>query len=412
MSKITFEKKKDRITIINRLTYPETVNERVNNAIAAGMYEGFLPVSIRRKWKETQVECVIQGLIPLGQYFGGIVTRNMFLDFVHEIALLVKLCEKNMINANNLDLQTDKIFIDPYTKSIKCIFWPVVNNQRGNPPHLFLKQLPFELQFNPLEDNGYLETYKAFFDGVTPFSVNNFDKMVLMLSGKKTAEDYTVLTGPLMNSLGDNGHSEENDVNEKRKTGIEYDPFADQYEDSKNHKEGQKIDDEENAVFCSSCGTKNQSGSNFCIQCGETLQKEAPPEPEWNGNDDSGDYDMMILGDDYSGTTVLGYEDAEEPVYPTLTRLKTNESYLVNKSILKIGSGKHSSDVYIGDNHYISRSHADIVTHENRYFIVDQKSTNKTYVDGTVVPAGKEIELFPGTKIRLANEDFIFNIEF
>ena len=93
----------------------------------------------------------------------------------HEIALLIKNCEKNMVNANNLDLQNDKIFVDPQTKSVKCIFWPVVNNQRGNPPHLFLKQLPFELNFNPHEDNDYLETYKAFFGGINPFSVNSFE---------------------------------------------------------------------------------------------------------------------------------------------------------------------------------------------------------------------------------------------
>ena len=132
MSKITFENKKGKITIINRLSYPETVNERVYNAIASGMFEGFLPVSIRQKRKETRIECVVQGLIPLTQYFNGIVTKKMFLDFVHEIALLIKNCEKNMVNANNLDLQNDKIFVDPQTKSVKCIFWPVVNNQRGN----------------------------------------------------------------------------------------------------------------------------------------------------------------------------------------------------------------------------------------------------------------------------------------
>ena len=191
MSKITFENKKGKITIINRLSYPETVNERVYNAIASGMFEGFLPVSIRQKRKETRIECVVQGLIPLTQYFNGIVTKKMFLDFVHEIALLIKNCEKNMVNANNLDLQNDKIFVDPQTKSVKCIFWPVVNNQRGNPPHLFLKQLPFELNFNPHEDNDYLETYKAFFDGFNPFSVNSFDRMVLRLSGKKSTGGHT-----------------------------------------------------------------------------------------------------------------------------------------------------------------------------------------------------------------------------
>ena len=402
MSKITFEKKKDRIRIINRLTYPETVNERVNNAIAAGMYKGFLPVSVRHKWKETQIECVVQGLIPLGQYFSGIVTKKMFLDFVHEIALLIKLCENNLINANNLDLQTDKIFIDPNTKSIKCIYWPVVNNQRGNPPHLFLRQLPFELNFNPLEDNGYLETYKVFFEGVTPFSVNNFDKMVLTFSGKKATGDRTVPTGPLSVNSGGTGYPEMKDDEQKRKREIEYDPFADRPVNNEHHKIERRTNHEHNNGFCSICGTKNQSGSNFCVRCGRSLRKDNSEETGRDGNDDV---------NDCSGTTVLGDDGSEGPVFPTLIRLKTKESYPVDKPTLRIGSGKRTVDVFINDNKYISRSHADIITREDRYFIVDRNSTNKTFVNGKVLPPGKEVELFSGTKICLANEEFDFNVE-
>lgn len=337
MSKITFENKKGKITIINRLSYPETVNERVYNAIASGMFEGFFPVSIRQKRKETRIECVVQGLIPLTQYFNGIVTKKMFLDFVHEIALLIKNCEKNMVNANNLDLQNDKIFVDPQTKSVKCIFWPVVNNQRGNPPHLFLKQLPFELNFNPHEDNDYLETYKAFFGGINPFSVNSFDRMVLKLSGKKSSAGRATPSGALDGDA--KSEKKENDV--KKKVNIEYDPFA----------------------------------------------------------DNSG------------GTTVLGYDYPEKPVYPTLTRLRTEESYSVDKPTFRIGTEQSYCDLFICDNNYISRSHADIVTRDDRYYIVDRNSTNKTFVDGKVISAEKEIEIFAGTQIRLANEDFTFNIE-
>ena len=29
-------------------------------------------------------------------------------------------------------------------------------------------------------------------------------------------------------------------------------------------------------MFCTACGTKNQSNSNFCKQCGQALEKAAP----------------------------------------------------------------------------------------------------------------------------------------
>lgn len=408
MSKITFENKKGKITIINRLSYPETVNERVYNAIASGMFEGFLPVSIRQKRKETRIECVVQGLIPLTQYFNGIVTKKMFLDFVHEIALLIKNCEKNMVNANNLDLQNDKIFVDPQTKSVKCIFWPVVNNQRGNPPHLFLKQLPFELNFNPHEDNDYLETYKAFFGGINPFSVNSFDRMVLKLSGKKSTGGHTTPSEALSGSLGGEVKSEKKGTDINKNANIEYDPFSDNSGSADKQKE---ILNDANGVYCSFCGTKNQNSSNFCIQCGTKLKNDEEDIESLPNGGDSIDSGTIVLGNDSGGTTVLGYDDPEKPIYPILTRLRTKETFYVDKPSFRIGTEQRYCDLFICDNNYISRSHADIITRNDRYYIVDHNSTNKTFVDGKVIPSEKEIEIFSGTQIRLANEDFTFNIE-
>ena len=191
MSKITYEEKKGKIIIVNKLAYPEAVNERVYNAIVSGMLDGLVPITIRQKRKETRLECVVQGMVPLSQYFGGVVTKKMFLDFVHAVAVQVKTCEKNMINVNNLDLHKDLIFIDPQTKRVKCIYWPIVNNQRETSPGVFLKSLPGDLNFYQNEDKRYLETYNAFFTGVNPFAVNGFDKMILQLSGRQATGSFS-----------------------------------------------------------------------------------------------------------------------------------------------------------------------------------------------------------------------------
>lgn len=405
MSKITFENKKGKITLINKLSYPEAVNERVYNAIAAGMFEGFLPVSIHQKRKKTRIECVAQGLIPLTQYFNSIVTRKMFLDIAHEIALLMKCCEKSMVNANNLDLQNDKIFVDPQTKSVKCIYWPVVNNQRGNPPQLYLKQLPFELNFNPLEDNDYLETYKAFFEGINPFSVNNFDRMVLSLSGEKLGHAAPPV------ALGGNAEVEKKEANTKKKRNIEYDPFADDAGRADERKAERKIMCDANCVYCSSCGAKSSVNANFCAQCGFRLKKRRQVEERSTKDNNTVAFGAMLPGIDAGGTTVLGYDAPDEPVYPTLIRLRTEKAYFVDKPIFRIGAKQEYCDLFILDNNCISRSHADIITRGNRHYIVDRNSTNKTFVNGKAIPAEKEIEIFSGTQIRLANEDFVFSIE-
>ena len=410
VSKISFEKKKDKITIINRLSYPEAVNERVYNAILSGMFEGLLPVCIKQKRKEIRIECVIQGLIPITQYFDGVVTKKAFLDFVHAIALQIKECEKNMINANNLDLQNDKIFIDPLTKKVKCIFWPIVNNQRDNPPYLFLKQLPFELNFGLRGDNEYLETYKSFFNELTPFSVNSFDRMILRLSGKSDTGGRVVPSGALADKFRDEKSSEMNKSEEGKGMRIEYNPFIADNCDKENDSELPSISEPKYA-FCTSCGAKNQAGSNFCIRCGTRLYWKSKVEIDTSPQKEVIDPGTTVLGDNFGGTTVLGFDEPDEPTFPVLIREKNEESFSVDKPVFRIGTEQKYCDLFIRDNNYISRSHADIVTRDDRYYIIDRNSTNRTFVDGKVIPAEKEVEIFPGTKIRLANEDFTFNIE-
>lgn len=107
---------------------------------------------------------------------------------------------------------------------------------------------------------------------------------------------------------------------------------------------------------------------------------------------------------------MLGANGPEELAFPYLIREKTEEKISVDKPSFRIGKENSYCDYFVSDNNAISRSHADIITRDHRYFIIDHNSTNKTYVDGRVIPVEKEIEIFSGTKIRLANEDFVFYI--
>lgn len=410
MSRISFENGKDKITIINRLSYPEAVNERVYNAILSGMTEGLMPVFVKQQRKETRIECVARELIPLSQYFGGIVTKKMFLDFVHKIAVEIKECEKNMINANNLDLQSDRIFIDPQTKKVMCVFWPIVNNQRDEPPQNFLKRLPYELKFDPNENSEYLHIYNEFFNSLTPFSVNSFDKMILRLLGRNSSDGLKTPSEKFSGGLGGEGSSNMYTPLKRKNADIEYDPFAQNDGNTAGNGSGGSVWAEGQRIFCTACGRENPAGSNFCIYCGTKLHtecREQTPEPQRLNAVPDG---TTVLGNN-SGTVVLGYDEADEPVYPALIRERTGGSFPVDKPDFKIGAEQRKCDLFIGDNRYISRMHADIITHDGRYYIVDKNSTNKTFVDGKVIPPDTETEIFPGTKIRLADEDFTFVIE-
>ena len=101
---------------------------------------------------------------------------------------------------------------------------------------------------------------------------------------------------------------------------------------------------------------------------------------------------------------------ASEPSVAYLFRLKTGEQTRVSAQLFRIGKDPHNCEYCIRDNPAISRCHASIKYVNNRWYITDLNSTNKTYVNDSPLTPNVDVELISGTSIKLANEDFIFNI--
>lgn len=122
--------------------------------------------------------------------------------------------------------------------------------------------------------------------------------------------------------------------------------------------------------------------------------------------------ETTVLGGGRIGeTTVLnGGIQQTQTITPHLIRNKNNEKILLNKPVFRIGKEKSYVDYFIGDNTAVSRSHANIITRENTYFVVDTNSTNHTFVNGKMIQSNTETEIHHGDKIRLGNEDFEFKL--
>jgi pSer/pThr/pTyr-binding forkhead associated (FHA) protein len=108
-------------------------------------------------------------------------------------------------------------------------------------------------------------------------------------------------------------------------------------------------------------------------------------------------------------TTVLGV-GIEQKSNPFLIRKKNNEKIYLNKPVFRLGKEKGYVDYFIGDNSAISRSHANIVLKEGKCFLIDTNSTNHTFLNGQIINSNVEAELNHGMRIRLANEEFEFNL--
>lgn len=113
------------------------------------------------------------------------------------------------------------------------------------------------------------------------------------------------------------------------------------------------------------------------------------------------------------GTTVLssGNSYQSSTAFPYIVRVSTNERYYINKSVYRIGKESRYVDCFISNNGAVSRSHADIISSNGRYFIVDKHTTNHTYINQQVIPEETQMELHDGDMITLANEVFTFHVQ-
>lgn len=136
-----------------------------------------------------------------------------------------------------------------------------------------------------------------------------------------------------------------------------------------------------------------------------TLRTSVPPmvdEPEQETT--------FLVMDEEEGTTLLRPDElpVEAPLYPNLYRTSTREDISVNKPVFRLGKEKSYVDYFVTNNPAVSRSHADIIARNNRYFIKDLNSKNRTYINSRPIEVQTEVELYDGDRIRLGNEEFIF----
>lgn len=135
------------------------------------------------------------------------------------------------------------------------------------------------------------------------------------------------------------------------------------------------------------------------------------PDPLGQANANFGETVVLNAGMAGAGeTTVLGASAEPMEIIPYLMRAKNNEKILLNKPVFRLGKEKSYVDYFIGDNTAISRSHANVLSRDGEYYVVDTNSTNHTYVNGAILQSNVETKISHGDKIRLANEDFTFNL--
>lgn len=364
MSRISVINQNNRILVSNKLSSPEEINLRELDMISRGMVEGFVPVFEFKERRANYLKGSIESKVPLKDYLKHVITKVVFLDIVQQIINAIKLCEKNMMYVKNLGLDLEYIFIDTITKELSFIYWPVINSQLRVNIDEFFMDLPFQCVFSRFEDSSYVTEYIKFFRSGKIFSIKKLEELVNKLAG---------LTSEIL----------------QRDSSVNYDITIDNF-NTDNYK----------AYESANLGGTENKPDSFHMN----YTKE-PQATELNIQNTA----VEVQADTYDdGTALLTSSSSQEALFPYLIRVKTGEKIFINKPVFRIGKDPKYSAYVVTGNNAISRNHADLIIRNYRFYIKDNNSTNKTYVDGKAIPVYEEVEIFPGMKIRLANEEFIF----
>ncbi len=176
-----------------------------------------------------------------------------------------------------------------------------------------------------------------------------------------------------------------------------------------------EIDDD--SKYCDQCGTQilkcpkcgTLGGVKFCPKDGqrmepvgksETVTLVPPQQP-------SSTQPVQVQNKDQRATTRMDLNDVDGAgslilIHSGGTLLKINSGDHLGKSV-----GTHAA--FLAGFKYISGKHAEITLSDNKWFITDQDSTNKTKVNGQIIEPLKGVQIKKGDKIIIADQEFTVN---
>lgn len=307
---------------------------------------------------------------PISQYdFFYII--GQFVDFIQKI-------EKLGLSWANLVLDLKSIFLNEVTRELSMIYLPIVRSDDMVDMMAFLNQMVYSAK--PEEGADYISSFNCFLKNLGEFDAEKIEAYIYRLDRSIVNSIKKAESENLANTIGMAFVTKPND-----------DDLTDMADDDKTDlSEDDDTDMSFNNLY--KCEIKGVKKTN-------------------DGDEESTsllDNDATILFEEevtelYEGEQVLSK-------CPVLIRVLTEEIIKIDKPVFRLGKGAGSVDYVIKDNVVVSRSHADIICRDGRYYVRDLRSKNKTYINNRVLPIEHEVEIFSGDVLKLANEEFLFQI--
>lgn len=276
------------------------------------------------------------------------LSKYDFLFIMEQIIDITQKLDANSLILGNVVWDIQYVYINETTRELQFIYLPLENNKTNINILEFMEQIIYAVKPMEEPDTEYVSRYVYFIKSLPTYDAGKIEKFI-------NNEDKNVVNTIKRHNVG--------------QSGFMTDKQASYYE----HYDKKNEDDEATGLL------------------------------------DTDDEATGLLISDDEATGLLNDEN-QMVQYPSMYRLSTNETFSINKPVFRIGKERSYADYFVANNNMVSRSHADIISRNGRYFIVDLNSKNRTFINGIPIPAQQENELHDGDVVRLANEEFTFTV--
>lgn len=333
------------------------------------------------------------------------IVKYDFLFIMEQIVYIFQKLKDNSLAASSVVLDLRHVFINETTKEVLFIYLPLEQAAQETDIFAFMESIIYSAISAQEEDMDYISRFVYFIKSLNVYEgekierfISSEDKTVVSTIKRHDARKSSSVTGKPA------AHNDRYDSGKTEATGpLEHEEATGLLKHEKatgllDHEEATGLLKHEKAT-----GLLDHEVATGLLNHGKAtglLDHE-----EATGLLDQEEVTGLL---DREEATTLLQEEVDRNV--SLCRLRTYEVILINKSVFRIGKESRYVDYVVRDNDKVSRSHADIITRGNRYFIMDLNSTNGTYINGRQIPARQEVEIFSGDCLKLANEEFEFRI--
>lgn len=353
MAKYKVKAKDCQLEVKVKLSLKEKMNERQLDFFSGKYIRGLLKVQARKK---NYIEYYGPIGISLFERLKKPITKYDFLFIMEQIIDTTQKLNLNSLIISNVTWDIHYVFINETTRELQFIYLPLENDKSDANVIGFMEQIIYATKPMQEADTNYVSRFVYFIKSLSGYDADKIEKFI-------SSEDRSIVNTIKRHSVGQSGFMTD-------KPQHYYEHYA-----NRNDEEATGLLGDDEATGLLNSGDDEATG---------------------------------LLNDCDDEATGLLNESPDQIHFASMYRPLTNETFLINKPVFRIGKERSYADYFVANNNMVSRSHADIISRSGRYYILDLNSKNRTFVNGVPIPAQQEVEIHNGDAIRLANEEFEF----